>query len=251
MKSVELIPLAHVPFTRAFEEVLEFIKSLPKNHVVGFEISPVDLASPERIQTLNPYGKATLQEIILDCQARNITIIPLESHQLVKKRRSAINAPLEERRRLDGQRESIMIRKIIAALKDKKIRDFVAIVGLGHTPQLQTALEQEGITCTIKTSIFGKKTRPLLEKALKLYRGEQEALLKKDYPMAREIEGRLTSLTKQALAITREKQIGKYEGDIVPSDLDAAKKAIEMKKRDASISSQARVTRKLARKQRL
>src|SRR3989344_6476312 len=109
MASVELIPLTHVPFTRAFEEVLDFIKRLPKNHEIGFEISPVDLSRPERIQTSNTHGKAAMQEIMQVCKARGIRIIPLENHQLVKKRRNANNAPFEERRELDSQREAVMV----------------------------------------------------------------------------------------------------------------------------------------------
>ena len=244
MKSVEIIPWTHAPYVRAFEEVLEFIRTIPKNSTIGLEVSPVDLANPEKIQTDNPNGKASLQETIMELETRNIKVIPLENHQLLMIGRSKRNAILEERRKFGAKRDAIAVSKVENALKHVKGEKLILIVGLGHAPVLQSLLRQKGIETKIETSIFGDLTRPILKNALRVFAEQAEAISKRNHQAAEMAQEELSYISAQILRIRRKNM--PTNGHITQADLELAKKALEERKTKLNENKLARIKRKQA-----
>lgn len=168
---VEIIPWVHLLNLRAHKEVIEYIRSLPKNSKIGLEVSPKELgrvesffsrwpgASGPAMPTFKPGvqgNKFAFFELVFECNARNIEIIPLEAPApQAMWRRERFGPKIEY---ASGKREEAFARQIESRIK-KFSGKLPVIVGCGHAVRVSKILENAGIKARVNTGLFSFSER--------------------------------------------------------------------------------------------
>ncbi|MBI2530447.1 MAG: hypothetical protein HYW05_04875 [Candidatus Diapherotrites archaeon] len=171
---VELIPWVHNFDTSAHEDVVNYVRGLPKNSHLATEITPERLSYYNRllsvitgsVRKILPDVLAAL-EIMHECKKRNITIIPLEtpvSREIIIKtyenKSSRYSTELANK-----FRDQTFARILETTLKKFKGQKLPVLLGLQHVAlgEILNELRKRGINARVNTTIFTYK-KEILEK---------------------------------------------------------------------------------------
>ncbi|MBN2517834.1 MAG: hypothetical protein JXB14_03235 [Candidatus Altiarchaeota archaeon] len=190
---VRLIPWIHSVESTYHAHVVEFIDKLPKNSVLGLEMTPQGLNNLhqllddfERSWKRNPaflpeaYEGLYLIEVLNSCRRRNIRVVPIDTttvHAMTVKHLSGKES-LEERRtpeRLrsfakdEDFRERTFAEKLRDAVRDHPGREVFALMGGSHVPFVRKNLVSMGVSARTDLRPF---SGPVKEEMLQRQRAE-------------------------------------------------------------------------------
>jgi hypothetical protein len=194
MTEIEILPLSHDAQTTGYVELIEHIKTLPKNSTVMLEgthqslmliRNVIEHTSGGKVSEEHLRGKAkemfkivkesgaqlhqigptfiALAEIIHECDGRGIRILPLEpeiTHLPSRKTIRGESAPVYSKTyaEYNEKREDRMVQQIRTATYTVKQNTIPCIVGYGHAVRLREKLADAKIPSRVNVSFF-RKTR--------------------------------------------------------------------------------------------
>ncbi len=187
---IVLVPWSHDISIRDQAKVVKFLRRIPKNSFIALEITPRRLgdyirkmgktrkASPPIHPSIHPFDAAWL-EVILECEKRNVKIVPLESEasiRLMSKYRGSAIPPYHSlgEIRHSMRREQTMAENIVAALPRKRIKRLFVLTGTYHTEGVAFELRRMSYSPRIVTGIFGNPAR--LKEYFKIVRASKNAI---------------------------------------------------------------------------
>lgn len=186
---IELIPWVHNAACRWHGDVINYIRSLPKNSTIAMEMTPgrwvflgkmadiyvgkkpsivrggggeLELIPPESQLSAMSVQLLAAFEIMHECGKRNITIIPIEVHSAsAMGQRTYLSdlppTPKELISTAEFRLESFA-RNVQSALVKFSGSRLPVITGLGDMRQLVSVLKKKSITAAINTDIFPLKS---------------------------------------------------------------------------------------------
>jgi len=185
---VELIPWIHGIESLLHEDVITYVKSLPKNSVVALEgnekfINEMTVNEFSNFSQKYFWGHFAFVELLNECKKRNISIIQLQT--LAGELRDRKDS-LKEKKRIDYFREKSFAHQIKSILKKFDKPTLYVIVGLSHIKQIQEELANLGIESSVQ--IQRLKYRSLRSKLLRMEKSLRSALKKNNIDKAMRIE---------------------------------------------------------------
>lgn len=198
-KSVEILPWLHYADKREHQDIIEYLKSLPKGSNLALEITPNMLRIIEREidrskgidipketymmrrfetkeSSLSEYSESYVAwfELIMTCRSRGIEIIPIEP-PIVDNMKGLGNLTASM------WREQRFYEKILDALHN--INRLYVAVGLAHATSLEELLRKE-VSVRINTDLFGER-KLMVEDALRLEREYRAMYFDRNIPYQR------------------------------------------------------------------
>lgn len=204
--TVEVIPWLHGAHLLCHEDIIRYIRDLPKNSSLAMEISPAtqvlfldlfNILSGKRSQRIYdfitkkdkrvPFKKMTPKkvkrdmgvsgwaylEVLHECRKKNIAVIPIET--LVSYAKSEVSGTATKKEfAMSLFREKTFARQIKTTLMKFKGERLLVLTGLGHSLSLQRELTKIGVRTTLNIEIFTQ--RELVTKALKIDEAKSKAI---------------------------------------------------------------------------
>ncbi|MFA5930997.1 MAG: hypothetical protein WC821_01660 [archaeon] len=168
---VELVPWVHELGMEAHAEVINYIKTLPKNSVLCVEATQKDLAFNPNEGEFN-----ALWDVVHECEKLNIKLIPIESPAVVERyhlnllknyypaERQSLNdkSSLDESvylkiSKIRALREKAFVNNIRSALYTLKEPKLIVLVGASHINGVAEGLANQKISSNITLAPFKQK----------------------------------------------------------------------------------------------
>ncbi|MCR4335230.1 MAG: hypothetical protein NUV57_01700 [archaeon] len=152
---VELLPWIHHAGYPNHQDILEYIKKIPKNSVLALEIKPNYYDRLRHDYYYSPKGAhLALMQVIAECEKRNIEIVPLERAASRKYHPDKINADplLDFLGNFEADRK--FAEAILQAGRIRKKPIIYALTGLAHSNGIAEHLKNNGVTAKVNTEIF-------------------------------------------------------------------------------------------------
>ncbi len=209
MAEVELLPWVHVRRCLAHKNLIDYIRTIPKDSLLALEVNPQRLErlmAGKRLVEKSAYKhylrltvsksyrhvydmELAWKELLHECRRRNIRIIPISTPDLDKmqtraQRKGDVKIEVESYIKA----EKNYLREIETTAQKSRGKIYV-VTGLGHSPPLDSGLEQRRIKSRIQTEIFAEKEK--IEQLIELTRKQRKAFEVGDAAKMNEMEGML------------------------------------------------------------
>ncbi len=177
MPEIEILPWIHDINLNSQAQAITYIKNLPKNSIILMEIDDSHINGFNDIPNfLKAKGIdtsiAAVLEVYLECQKRNIVVLPLDNANIIKKifdirDREKLSGAKEAEftRGFNAIREQVMLSRILSALKLHPKKNISVLIGGEHHERIYKALvENTPNGYSIKVNETSKRIYELFSK---------------------------------------------------------------------------------------